>query len=558
MEKITKTELIWPGKYREDGTLAQAPRSNLPLQTVEVFGPEAAWRNKLIWGDNLLVMGSLLKNFAGKIDLIYIDPPFATGADFSIGQQQVAYRDTWKVATDGYLAMMAERLRLIRDLLSPAGSLFLHCDWHVSHLLRTIGDEVFGAENFLNEIVWYYYNKFQGNVNRFASNHDVVFWYRNGGSYQFNQQVEKRAEGKVKQLVRQWDKEKAAIVNAKGADGKVMYRETDHRTVDDVWRISMLQPADRTENCGFPTQKPEALLQRIVEAASSRGDLVADFFCGSGTMLAVAEKLNRRWIGCDLGRWGIHTTRKRLLGVQEYRPFEVMNLGKDERQHWQRVTFGDRYEHVAFILKLYGAQPVAGCAPIHGKRDKALVHVGGVDSPITRSDIETAVDKCIGSKQRELHLLGWDWEHDAMAQAARHKGLKLVLVQIPREVMEPQAVAKGDVRFCPLAYMDVEIEQPGNLAARVLLKGFVLSGDVRSTEKEWSDYIDYWAVDWDSQDHIFAQRWAAYLTRKERKLPLVSGFHTYEKVGRHRIVVRVIDIFGNETRQAFDVEFQQP
>ena len=341
--QITKTELVWPGKYREDGVLAEAPRANLPLQTMEVFGPEAAWRNKLIWGDNLLVMGSLLEEFAGKIDLIYIDPPFATGADFAfpaaIGQQEMAYRDTWNVSTGSYLAMMAERLQLIRDLLSPTGSLFLHCDWHVSHLLRAIGDEVFGAGNFLNEIVWYYYNKFQGNVKRFASNHDVVLWYRKSASYQFNQQMEKRAEGKVKQLVRMWDKEKAAIVNAKGLDGKVMYRETDQRTVDDVWRISMLQPADRTENCGFPTQKPEALLQRILETASSPGDLVADFFCGSGTMLSVAEKLNRRWIGCDLGRWGIHTTRKRLLGIKPCGPFALLSLGKYERQYWQGVNF---------------------------------------------------------------------------------------------------------------------------------------------------------------------------------------------------------------------------
>jgi adenine-specific DNA-methyltransferase len=277
--QITKTELVWPGKYNEDGALTQLPRVNLPLQVIEVFNqtkraPETEWRNKLVWGDNLVVMGSLLENFAGKIDLIYIDPPFATGTDFSftaqIGEQhltrqasardETAYRDTWKIGLGSYLTMMAERLRLIRDLLSDNGSLFLHCDWHVCHLLRATADEVFGAENFLNEIVWYYYNKFQGNVKRFASNHDVVFWYRKGPSYQFKSQLEKRAEGTIKQLARQWDKEKGAIVNAKGLDGKVMYRETDERTVDDVWRISMLQPADRTENCGFPTQKPEALL----------------------------------------------------------------------------------------------------------------------------------------------------------------------------------------------------------------------------------------------------------------------------------------------------------
>jgi adenine-specific DNA-methyltransferase len=563
--QITKTELVWPGKYTEDGVLAESPRPNLPLHTVEVFGPDAEWRNQLLWGDNLLVMGSLLEKFAGSIDLIYIDPPFATGADFSIGQQQVAYRDTWKVGMGGYLAMIAERLRLIRDLMSPAGSLFLHCDWHVSHLLRAIGDEVFGAENFLNEIVWYYYNKFQGNVKRFASNHDVVLWYRKGPSYQFHQQVEKRAEGKVKQLIRQWDKEKAAIVNAKGADGRVMYRETDQRTVDDVWRMSMLQPADRTENCGFPTQKPEALLRRIVQAASSEGDLVADFFCGSGTMLAVAEKLNRRWIGCDLGRWGIHTTRKRLLGIKGGRPFTVLSLGKSERQYWQRTNFSGLSAYVTFILKLYGAEPLAGVAPIDGtKQSTALVHVGAVDVPITTAVIEAAVDRCAKLQQKELHILGWNWETarcDAIVEIAGKREIKVLLLQIPREAMEQQAAEKGNVRFFPLAYLEAEIKQPGNLTVRVALKDFVILNPELISEavhSEWSDYIDYWAVDWDSRDSTFIQGWAAYRTRREKKLPLLSALHSYETAGRRCILVRVIDIFGNVTNQALDLDFQQP
>jgi adenine-specific DNA-methyltransferase len=563
--QITKTELVWPGKYSEDGVLVESPRANLPFQTIELFGPEADWRNQLLWGDNLLVMGSLLDTFAGRIDLVYIDPPFATGADFSIGQQQLAYRDTWKLGMGAYLAMIADRLRLIRDLLSPTGSFFLHCDWHVSHLLRAIGDEVFGAENFLNEIVWYYYNKFQGNVKRFASNHDVVLWYRKGPSYQFHQQVETRAEGKVKQLIRQWDKEKAAIVNAKGADGRVMYRETDQRTVDDVWRMSMLQPADRTENCGFPTQKPEALLRRIVQAASSEGDLVADFFCGSGTMLSVAEKLNRRWIGCDLGRWGIHTTRKRLLGIKGCRPFEVLSLGRGERQYWQGANLSDPGAYIAFMLKLYGAEPLTGLARIDGtKQNAALVHVGAVDVPMSTEAIQAAVDECATLKHRELHVLGWDWEIcrcDAMVEVARQKGIKLLLLQIPREAMEHHAMETGDVRFFPLAYLEAEIRQPGNLTARVALKDFVILNPELISEavcSEWSDYIDYWAVDWDWQNCAFTQGWSAYRTRKERKLPLLSGVHSYEAPGRRHILIRVIDIFGNETNQAIDLDIQQP
>ncbi|MCC7433414.1 MAG: site-specific DNA-methyltransferase [Methanoregulaceae archaeon] len=373
--------------------------------------------------------------------------------------------------------------------------------------------------------------------------------------------------------MRRWDKEKEAIVNAKGPDGKVLYRETDERTVDDVWRISMLQPADRTENCGFPTQKPETLLERIIRATTKPDDLVADFFCGSGTTLAVAERLGRRWIGCDLGRWGIHVTRKRLLGIEGCRPFEVLNLGRYERQYWQGVTFGETrdkplaeralYEYLAFILKLYGAQPVAGMTHLHGKKGKAMVHIGAVDAPVTIAEIDVAVDECAKLKQGELHVLGWEWEmglYDLMVEAAKKRNVKLLLLQIPREVMEQQAAAKGDVRFFELAYLEVKVEKPKKLTAGVTLKDFVIPNtelipeEVRSKVKKWSDYIDYWAVDWDFRSDTFMQGWVAYRTRKERKLPLTSDAHLYEKPGKYRILVKVIDIFGNDTSQAFDVE----
>ena len=270
-----------------------------------------------------------------------------------------------------------------------------------------------------------------------------------------------------------------------------------------------------------------------------QGDLVADFFCGSGTTLAVAEKLGRRWIGCDLGRWAIHVTRKRLLGIEDCKPFEVLNLGKYERQYWQGVTFGEAkdkplaeqalYEYLAFILKLYGAQPVAGMAHLHGKKGKAMVHIGAVDAPVTIAEIDAAVDECAKLKQGELHVLGWEWEmglYDLMVEAAKKKGVKLLLLQIPREVMEQQAAAKGDVRFFELAYLEAEIKQPKKLTAQVALKDFVIPNtelipeDVRSKVKKWSDYIDYWAVDWDFQNDTFMQGWVAYRTRKERKLPL--------------------------------------
>jgi adenine-specific DNA-methyltransferase len=323
----------------------------------------------------------------------------------------------------------------------------------------------------------------------------------------------------------------------------------------------------------YSTQKPEALLERIVKASSEQGSIVADFFCGSGTTLAVAETLGRRWVGCDPGRWATHITRKRLLGIENCKPFEVLNLGKYERQYWQGVTFGDAkdkplteralFEYLAFILKLYGAQPLVGMVHLHGKKGKAMVHIGAVDAPVTIAEIDASVDECAKLKQGELHVLGWEWEmglYDLMVEAAKKKKVKLLLLIIPREVMEQQAAAKGDVRFFELAYLEAEIKQSKRFVAQVGLKDFVIPNtelipeEVRGKVKKWSDYIDYWAVDWDFRNDTFMQGWAAYRTRNERKLPLVSDPHTYEKAGMHRLLVKVIEIFGNDTSQSFDVE----
>jgi DNA modification methylase len=612
---ITKTELVWPGKYNENGTHKEVPRVSLPFQVLETINESRAtreakrpptvldscagqqgetgddgWRNKLIRGDNLLVMGSLLEKFAGKIDLIYIDPPFATGMDFSLvthigdGSLEMleeqssiaekAYRDTWGSGRQSYLAMMSERLTLLRDLLSDTGSLFVQCDWHGGFLLRCLLEERFGSDHFLNEIIWHYYNKFQGNVNRFAANHDVIFWYHKGAKYYFIPQKEKRVEGKVRQIKRRWNKDKGAIVNVKGPDGKVLYQETDERAVDDVWRMAMLQPADRTEDTGFPTQKPAAILHRIMQATTQPGALVADFFCGSGTTLVVAEKLGRRWIGCDLSRCAIHTTRKRLLNMQGCKPFELLHLGKHERQYWQGVTFGARgqivseralYAYLAFILKFYGAQPLVGLVHLHGKKGKAMVHIGAVDAPVTIDEINAAVAECVQRRQAELHVLGWEWAiglYDLMVADAKRQGVKLLLLQIPREVMEQQAVDKGDIQFFALASLEVEIGRPGKCTATVTLKDFVIPktalipAEVHSKVKKWSDYIDYWAADWHCQNDTFVPDWVTYRTRRDRHLVLTSDPHTYDKPGHYRVLVKVVDIFGNDTSQAFDVEVQ--
>lgn len=692
--EITKTELVWPGKYNEDGTLKEVPRVSLPFQVIERVNEsratrearktgiqqtlfdvwegkegetfEEGWRNKLIWGDNLLVMGSLLEKFAGKIDLIYIDPPFATGADFSftaeIGdagvevdkQQSIieekAYRDTWGGGLNSYLAMLWPRLTLIRELLSERGSLFLHLGPNVAHYLRPLLDELFGPERFRNDIVWKRTDA-HNDPGQCGVIHDVIFFYTKTDDWIWN--IDEEFQVLPESTIRNWYSNEEVtqkdIVNRLGVlipkgttryfnkaditgaganpndkpfkgvmpppgrhwaykpevmeqldkEGRIYYsgsgKPYEKRYLDEsrgippqsIWTdISMLRGLGKhsksSEWLNFETQKPERLLERIIRLASMKTSLVADFFCGSGTTLAVAEKLGRRWIGCDLGRWAIHVTRKRLLSIPNCKPFEVLNLGKYERQYWQGVTFGDPkdkagmerrlYEYLAFILKLYGAQPVAGMEHLHGKKGKAMVHIGAVDAPVTIAEIDAAVEECAKLKQGELHVLGWEWEmglagpNNDLRRAgpvqdlAKKKGVKLLLLQIPREVMEQQAAAKGDVRFFELAYLEATIKQPKKLTAQVALKDFVIPNtelipeDVRAKVKRWSDYIDYWAVDWDFQNDTFMQGWVAYRTRKERKLPLVSDPHIYEKPGRYRILLKVIDIFGNDTSQAFDVE----
>jgi adenine-specific DNA-methyltransferase len=600
---ITKTELIWPGKYNEDGTRTEVPRVSLPFQVIETINESRAtreaekqrqptlfdiwegkegdtfedgWKNKLIWGDNLLVMGSLLEKFAGKIDLIYIDPPFATGADFSftaeIGDgnleiakeqsiiEEKAYRDTWGKGLSSFLVMMYDRLALIRDLLAPYGSLYVHLDATTSYLVRCMLNDLLGPDSFCNHIIWSY-KRWPSVSNIYQRMHDDILFYRKnqkGSEIRFKVHYEAVSESYQKRF-----KGKTQVLDPETGTRKITIDEpTKGLPLRDVWEISIIAGVGN-ERLGFPTQKPESLLTRILETNSRPGDLVADFFCGSGTTLAVAEKLGRRWIGCDLGRFAIHTTRKRLLGIEGCKPFEILNLGRYERQYWQGVTFGEKgksiteqalYEYLAFILKLYGAQPLVGLAHLHGKNGKAMVHIGAVDAPATIDEINAAVAECVQVRQAELHVLGWEWEmglYDLMVAEAKRQGVKLLLLQIPREVMEQQAVDKGDIQFFELAYLEVEIGRPEKLTATVTLKDFVIPNtelipeEVRNKVKKWSDYIDYWAVDWNFQNDTFMQDWVTYRTRRDRKLALTSDPHTYDKAGHYRVLVKV----GGHLRQ---------
>jgi adenine-specific DNA-methyltransferase len=663
MKGITCTELVWAGKYDEQGNLRPVERTILPFQVVETVNESKAdrekaqrdlftlmprddtWRNMLIWGDNKVVMSSLLPRFAGKINLIYIDPPFATGQDFSfrvrVGDEEFvkepsiieekAYRDTWGRGLDSYLQMMYERLVLMRELLAEDGSICVHIGTNVNHIIRMAMDEVFGPENFRNEIavkrgaksvqaqfetidsLMYGYdtillytrntdkrlphlrktlqdvrpgtwnNHWRG-TDRPTMRYELFGIIPKSGQWRWSKertlQAVKNYERYLSECANQMsiDEYYLSVLDTTGEKldfvrlsqtGKPEHYVPPSATqlLNDVWLD--ISAYERTD---FPTQKSEDLLTRIVSWLSNEGDLVADFFCGSGTTLAVAEKLGRRWIGCDLSKWAIQVTRKRLLQIEGCKPFEILNLGNYERHklaangHWER--------YVQFILQLYRAEPVTGFATLHGKKARAYVHVGSVDSPVTMREIRQTLKEAQGAGVREVHFLGWDFEmglHDLVSQVGDDYGVKVRLVSIPREALEVTNPAKEEVRFFDLNYLELEhaltpVPSPsgrGEKGVRVTvrLKDFIIANpeyipdEVREKITKFTDYIDYWAVDWDYKDDTFHNGWQSFRTRKEPKLE-TQATHTYEQPGTYKVLVKVVDIFGNDTTKMVEIQIQ--
>jgi DNA modification methylase len=334
--------LIWPGK-----DAPREPPAPLRLALVEEHpaqGPSApAWKNTLVHADNRRALAALLPRFAGQVDLVYLDPPFATGGSFSVAGagdtgEIEAYDDRWEEGLGAYLSTMQEQLELFRQLLSERGTLFLHCDWHVSHYLRCLLDQVFGAACFKNEIVWRY-RRWPAKTKVFQRMHDMLFWYGKtpGDNHSWTPLYEPLA---ASTLATFGTKRQVADFSS----GRRKPSQTDEDTLGapmaDVWDIGIIAPIAH-ERVGYPTQKPEALLRRVIEAASRPGDLVADFFAGSGTTLAVADKLGRRFLGGDQGALAVHTTRKRLLALRAGRKdsaklasaaaFEILAEAADER-----------------------------------------------------------------------------------------------------------------------------------------------------------------------------------------------------------------------------------
>jgi len=652
-KEARQVELVWNGKntHVQDVVLPfqviehiDEPRDEVKLeQQQSLFDTSGkkvqGWSNKLIWGDNKYVLSSLKSGpireeieANGGIKLIYIDPPFDVGADFStsieIGGtefekaptvlEEIAFRDTWGQGQDSFLAMIYERLILMKELLAEDGSIFVHCDWRLAASLRIVMDEVIGSDNFKNEIIWYYQNGGGRARNWFNRKHDTIFWYtKNQDQYTYNGKEVGEArnidegtfggyfktdvDGRRYQEVR--------------AGGKIYKYYTDElKNGDDVWNIGIISQRDTTERLSYPTQKPEQLLEKIVKVSTNENDLVADFFGGSGTTAAIAEKLNRKWITSDIGRFAINTSRKRLISIQrqlknegkDFRSFEVVSVGS--------YLYNDSKQQKEFnetVLKAYKAE-ILDNSVFTGKKANHYVVVGPLDLPASRDFIDEMVQKCKERKVVELDLLAFEFGMGVIPDAiedALKQGVKLNLKVIPREVFDKKAVADGAVKFSDVGYLDTKIIIK-KLEANVELTDFSIYYSQHSLELDgeslqkgkskvlldngkiikitkskdgivkreevatsWVDWIDYWAIDFNFEDrlelkivkhddgkieqvatgrNIFDNQWQSFKT-KTGKIELVSSKYEYPKPGKYKIAVKVIDVFGNDTTRIFDV-----
>ncbi|MHB1483033.1 MAG: DNA methyltransferase [Saccharofermentanales bacterium] len=600
-----EVELVWNGKTNEvcnivlpfqtieqvdEARSEEVSRSQLSLDQVSQWDTRGrqthGWTNKLIWGDNKLILSSLKngpmreeieKN--GGIKLIYIDPPFDVGADFSmdieIGEdiftkkpnilEEIAYRDTWGNGADSFIAMIYERLMLMRDLLAEDGSIYVHCDWRLSSQIHLIMNEIFGSENFRNEIIWYY-STLGRPVDRFAQKHDTIFCYGVSKNTFFNIDDSKIPYSKeyIISHFRDLDDEGNKCRKRFDAGKWRTYYPDDGMIPNDVWDIPYENSMSKNR-VAYPTQKPEALLERIIKSSTKEGDLVADFFCGSGTLAAVSENLNRKWIAADLGKFAIHTTRKRMIGNQRklkadgknYRAFEILNLGRYERQHFVGINPNLRDEEkrlqlaekeaafVDLILKAYRAEKIDGFLCFHGKRSGRLVTVGPVNLPVTRLLVEEIILECRQKHITKVDILGFEFEMGLFPNVldeARNKGIDIVPKYIPVEVFDKRAIEKNQVVFHDVAAIEVKpiikegrkkgqidmvaiqltdfsvfysqdsiqhAEASLNKGSKIVVeKGQIVkitkdAKGILSREiltKSWIDWIDYWAVDFNFEN----------------------------------------------------------
>ncbi|MEA1785314.1 DNA methyltransferase [Arenibacter sp. GZD96] len=513
--------------------------------------------------------------------------------------------------------------------MAEDGTVYLHCDWRVNAQLRFLCDDIFGRNNFLNEIIWTYFAFKRKTSKKFPQKHDYLFSYKkNSDNFTWNTQFKPHSEDYLKR----WKKDESGrlyrddVNPTKGGTRIIYLDELEGDIVDSVWDdINPVNPMGK-EKVDYPTQKPESLLERIIKASSNEGDLVADFFCGSGTTAAVAEKLNRKWITTDLGRFSIHTTRKRLINVQrelkengnDFRAFEILNLGKYERQFFiddlingQRKRKEEAY--LDLICRAYSAQRIENYATLHAKKASRFVHIGPLDMPVTQSRVQEIFEECRTNLITQVDVLGFEFEmglQPRINQEFKEQGVDIRLRYIPKDVFDPRAVDKGQVKFYDVSYLQAKPIIKGN-KVKIELTDFVTNytqddiediqesmragskvvienGQIIKVTKDkngiinretltenWHDWIDYWSVDFDynskkeiirikneageieekwTGNYIFENEWQTFRTKQDRTLEFISAEHEYTQKVTFRVMVKVVDILGVDTSQILEIK----
>ncbi len=560
--------------------------------------------NRLIYGDNLLAMAALLAgdsqtpSLRGKIDLIYIDPPYDSKADYrtkvklpgaTISQkptvlEQFAYSDTWAGGTASYLAMIVPRLILMRELLSDRGSIFVHLDWHVGHYVKIILDEVFGKDNFINEVIWTYKFGARGK-SAFGRKHDAIYFYGKTDQYFLNLDAVRvpHEPASLELNFRKVDDDGRRYREGRWSNGRVYrYYADEGRALDDVWNdLNSLHQAD-PERLDYATQKPSSLLERIIKAATPESGLVADFFVGSGTTAAAAERLGRRWVVSDLGKPAAMITRKRLID-QDAAPFLYQAIG-DYQIEQARSTLGRSFrvgDLAKVVLDLFGALPLPPEENVNGSLGRlpgtrTLVYA---DSPSRLTTVST-LKRAQGYREVKMGgfdrvvVLGWNFSAGIGQGINDLNDPNLEVLVIPPDLLD-RLKKKGsdrlasDVRFLSLQYLQAEVVARTTDGEReslaVSLQNYVLLSpeainldqtnraklqDVMNSEP--LALIEYWAVDPDYDGEVFRSVWQDYRGNTENdgdelRVVTTAALDLPRSDGARTVCVRAVDVFGFES-----------
>lgn len=570
--------------------------------------------NRLVYGDNLLTMQALLAgdpqtglpSLRGKVDLIYIDPPFDSKADYrtpitlpnaSFSQkptviEQFAYADTWEDGTISYLKMLYPRLMIMKELLSERGSIFVHIDWHVGAYVKAILDDIFGKENFRNEITWYYPNSgLKARSKKFHQVTDTIFYYvKSIDNFTFHHIFKKRKDGQSKQAKRKFNPITKKADMVRDENGKIVYQITDEVLENSLWEVASLSN-NPVESVGYATQKPEALLERIIKASSNEGDLVCDFFGGSGTTAAVAEKLGRRWITCDIGKPASLVMRKRFID-QEVNPFLYQSIGDYQKEAFHNNKKLRRVGDLSqVVLGLFGALPFSpeqvsdrNFGYVKGTRNLVMV-----DSPnrlTTAATVRRAVEakaSLLGGDWDKVIVLGWNFAFDISQAIEKYKNSNVEVLVIPPDLLDKlskkgfkKLINDKTVRFSSLQYLvvnPVEVTMNGNgedelnvsLNNYVLLSPDNIPLDDKDKEKllqvmeqDPLSLIEYWSIDPDYDGETFRSTWQDYRENVDNDSdPLHCVYSTRIAMphkDERKVCVKAVDVFGFESQVILDVK----